>query len=342
MEENRNTNNNTNILKQLIDTNPYIKGAWKAAEKQGESDFLQASQTQGGVSANQQLLSQIMQMTQPMNVPGTRKGWAAGTADFFLGRGFDPNAPQQVQLSPSFAMKLLQMQQEEPLRQIQMQKGSLDILQGLQQLWQQTPEGRADILKQKELESEAVTRGQISAKKGEARAELRDILENQYYPVSDLIPTSGGPMRYLTGSTSTLKGKLGMGMSGAAVQQLEGLNNRLRIALVRAAGDVGNIALPEQIAQQKLLFSVYDTPQLRELKKATLSDLSEAYKSNNSSRVKAIIRKWVNNEQFKKNYGEGFSGALGGTKPTRTKQKVSPILEAIRQERLRRQQMKTK
>jgi hypothetical protein len=152
------------VMKGLLERNPYLKGAAKAAEKKGASDFEQAAQAEGGMQANQQLLGQLMQMIQPFDVPGTKIGTMGAVDNFLQGKGFNPEQAKQAQLKPSLALSIMEMaQKQEGLPQEQAKK-DIDIIKGLMDIQGSTPEGQrqAEVFK---------AQGQALAQEEKKRAE---------------------------------------------------------------------------------------------------------------------------------------------------------------------------
>ena len=66
---------------------------------------------------------------------------------------------------------------------------------------------------------------------------------------------------------------------------------RLRVQLVRAAGDVGNINITEQEAAEKLIPGFYDADETANLKKAYLREISKAIDSGDPNEVKKVLDK---------------------------------------------------
>jgi len=130
--------------------------------------------------------------------------------------------------------------------------------------------------------------------------ELNTTLNDIYFPVADLLPTANGMGRWV--NALRLKGKslAPKDVEGTAAAALDNLNKRLRVTLVRAAGDVGNINIMEQLAAEQLLYKLNDTDKLREVKKATLQDLTRAINKRDKSAVRNVISKWMKTEEFKK------------------------------------------
>tara|TARA_Y100000310_G_scaffold321001_1_gene378044 strand:- start:102 stop:1085 length:984 start_codon:yes stop_codon:yes gene_type:complete len=139
-----------------------------------------------------------------------------------------------------------------------------------------------------------------TAEKDVSLKELRDTLDDVYFPVADLLPTKDGFARWLNAAQLKYKGLKQEDAVGFASAQLQNLNKRLRVTLVRAAGDVGNINIVEQLAAEQLLYNLDDSTGLRSLKKATLLDLSRAVNDRDESAVKNIIRTWMGTKEFQK------------------------------------------
>lgn len=76
---------------------------------------------------------------------------------------------------------------------------------------------------------------------------------------------------------------------GRAVAAHDAARKRLRVQLVRAAGDVGNINVVEQKAAEQMLPTLWDDAQTAELKRAYLKDIGKAINSGDGSEVKRVI-----------------------------------------------------
>ena len=259
---------------------------------------------------------ELLSQTQ-VPIAGSRKGILA-LGDLLQGQGFNPDAPRTTVRGDEDAIKILgnlvgivKGQQDIEKAPMEMNKATIDVAKGLNELLKETPEGEErelqKTIKEKEMGAEATARGTKMGETSFAKEQLSDILDNIYFPVGDALPTAEGMGRFKNAASLAIQGFTGKGEMGALVQELDGLNNRLRVTLVRAAGDVGNINIMEQLAQQKLAFRLDDTPQFRELKKAVLKDLSSAYGAKESGKAKEVIKKFMNNPQFKEKYGKQFS-----------------------------------
>ena len=335
-EQNKNTNdaspNVSEVIKNLLETSPYLKGAYKKAQETGAADYESAASSEGGMSAQTNLMKQLVDMsTKSFPIEGTRIGEGAAIGKFFTGQGYNPDEPKRGQLKGTTAialMKMLQAQRDAPQkraeRDVSITKGLLDIQgvpkerqlqdiriqKGLEELFALSPEGRKRAIQVKEDSARATARGARAGATEFSREKLNTMLTGEYFPMVDILPTGEGWKRYTTGAGLGLQGVGGKGEMGAIVQQVGNMNNRMRVELARAAGDVGNLALAEQLAQQKLLVALDDTPQLRELKRATLEDLSISYKSGDSTKVKQVLQNWLKSKEFKENYGQDFGKNL--------------------------------
>lgn len=161
--------------------------------------------------------------------------------------------------------------------------------------------------KQEELQDvvekqKATTAATKEAERQAKLVQLRSDINNVYFPVANNIPTINGSWidRKKFAAELWLKGKNEQGTPvGAMVTQLDSLNKRLRVTLVRAAGDVGNLNIVEQKAAEELLFRLDDSTSVRELKKAVLQDLAAGVQTGDSSYVKKLIDKWVKSPEYK-------------------------------------------
>jgi hypothetical protein len=80
---------------------------------------------------------------------------------------------------------------------------------------------------------------------------------------------------------------------GRAVATHDAARKRLRVQLVRAAGDVGNINIVEQKAAEQMIPTEFDDYETAELKRAYLKDIGSAINSGDGKEVKSIVNKWM-------------------------------------------------
>ena len=78
-------------------------------------------------------------------------------------------------------------------------------------------------------------------------------------------------------------------VKGTAARVHDAARKRLRVQLVRAAGDVGNINIVEQTAAEKLIPGFYDSEDTARLKNAYLQEIATAIDSGDANAVKEIL-----------------------------------------------------
>jgi hypothetical protein len=96
---------------------------------------------------------------------------------------------------------------------------------------------------------------------------------------------------------------------GAAAATHAAASKRLRVQLVRAAGDVGNINIVEQEAAEKLIPRWDDSETTAKLKRAYLKQVSKAIGSGDENEVKKVLRE----------IGIGYSAKTPSGLPTQSK-----------------------
>lgn len=270
----------------------------------------------------QDILGQINQLgSQKVPKAGTITGILPALFQAIKGQGFKPFAPQQEALGMTEAIDILQLQNQMqqqagqvPKTQTELLKNLIDIAKttGNEELYkaaggqispdidwrtgQLTPEAKA---KERALGERAVEVEKMNIKKEELAQEL-----DNYFEIGDLLPTAEGVERFQKGFTLFGKGVLQSDVIGAAAADLDKLNKKLRVKLVRAAGDVGNLNIVEQKAAEELLFNLSDSTPLRAIKKAFLTDMKRAIDDKNPSQVKLLIKEWVSNPEFQAKYPE--------------------------------------
>lgn len=99
---------------------------------------------------------------------------------------------------------------------------------------------------------------------------------NDFLTLDEQIPRGKGIERFTTGLSSLAEGIKQEGSVGKAVAAHQALSKRLRVSLVRAAGDVGNINIVEQEAAEKIIPGIFDSDEVVEVKRTFLKQLSKA------------------------------------------------------------------
>ncbi len=153
------------------------------------------------------------------------------------------------------------------------------------------------------------------------KAQLRQDLD-VYAEIADLIPTGEGAQRFVTGVQNFAQGITQETPTGIAVAELSALNKRLRVSLVRAAGDVGNINIVEQKAAGELLFKLSDSTGLRRLKMAVLRDLTRAINAKDAGAVKTLIQEFMRTDEFKREVFRGDEGRIATDSETGDRARV--------------------
>jgi len=308
MADKNNTNTDVDIgkvVKNMLESSPYLKGAYKEAQKKGSEDFAQASQQEGGQQANEKLIQQLIQLTTTtFDIPGTKAGHSAAIGDFLTGKGFDPDRPRQFQLKGSTALKLMQMQQDQAGVPREQTESDLGIIKDLLKIRESTrsPEERARL---KESDAAATARGTMAGKKEVASEELSANIQD-YKTVLASIPAGKGLDRFQAGLSAWKKSFSQADDVGIAAAYLEDMNKKLRVNVARI-NDVGNLNENEQEAAERLLVGLFDSEGLREVKVAFLDNLTTAALKRDPVRIRAILKKWQKNPQFKQASKENVS-----------------------------------
>jgi hypothetical protein len=156
--------------------------------------------------------------------------------------------------------------------------------------------------KKAKLEVETAAKKTTATKTAErdlAKKELNKEIED-FFLVDNLVPrTDGGFLdRIIQGSTNVATGMNQSSSEGFALATHDGIRKRLRVRLVRAAGDVGNINIVEQQAAEQIIPTKWDSKGTAELKKAYLREATKALNDNNPSEVKKILARFAETEAF--------------------------------------------
>lgn len=147
-------------------------------------------------------------------------------------------------------------------------------------------------LKQKEQETKIVRRATLTEEMNVKRAAYKKDLDN-FLAIDDILHQARGEGagRFGAGFGMSLKGVTQKSKLGQAVGAYDAVSKRLRVQLVRAAGDVGNINIVEQQAAEKLIPSKFDSKQTAEIKRSYLKEISKAIDNQDPSLVKVTLDK---------------------------------------------------
>ena len=120
---------------------------------------------------------------------------------------------------------------------------------------------------------------------------LKDL--NNFLLVDDVLQQARGTGAGRFGAGLTMVGKgLEQGTPlGQAVATHEAARKRLRVQLVRAAGDVGNINIVEQEAAELLIPTQWDAVETARLKRAYLQELGRAINNNDGNAIREVLNR---------------------------------------------------
>lgn len=150
------------------------------------------------------------------------------------------------------------------------------------------------------------------------RAELSKEL-NDFFLVDDQIKRTdeGFVGRIMQGVGSTAAGLDQSTAEGFSIATHDALKKRLRVRLVRAAGDVGNINIVEQTAAEQIIPGKWDSKGTAKLKRAFLKKASEALSSKEGpeleSEIKTILNDFAKTKAFEGPQGKEADKVTGGT-----------------------------
>jgi len=123
---------------------------------------------------------------------------------------------------------------------------------------------------------------------------------NTFLSVDDVLQQARGQGlgRLTAGGKMTWEGFKQDTPLGQAVASHEAARKRLRVQLVRAAGDVGNINIVEQKAAEMMIPTQWDAADTATLKRAYLQQIGQAINNNDGNAVKDIIVKFMGTPVF--------------------------------------------
>jgi hypothetical protein len=184
----------------------------------------------------------------------------------------------------------------------------------------QKPEGFNDFMN-KPMKSKAELEGEAaSSKKLNERNLNRQELSkelNDFFLVDDQLPRTdeGFVGRTMQGIQSTAAGMDQSTAQGFAIATHDALKKRLRVRLVRAAGDVGNINIVEQSAAEQIIPGKWDAAGTAKLKRAFLKKASEALTTKEGpeleSEIKNILNDFAKTKAFDGPKGEEANKVTG-------------------------------
>jgi len=118
---------------------------------------------------------------------------------------------------------------------------------------------------------------------------------SNFFAVDDVLQQARGQGlgRLTAGGKMTWEGFTQKSPLGQAVASHEAARKRLRVQLVRAAGDVGNINIVEQKAAEMMIPTQWDAADTATLKRAYLQELGRAINNNDGNALKDVIVKFM-------------------------------------------------
>lgn len=155
------------------------------------------------------------------------------------------------------------------------------------------------VLSPKQIEERALSQGRaagiiqgekdIAVLNVKRKVLARDL--ERFFNIDDVLQEARakGAERFGSGIKMTWEGITRNTPLGQAVAAHEGAVKRLRVQLVRAAGDVGNINIVEQEAAEKLIPTKWDDYETASLKRAYLQELTRAINDNDGNMVRDIL-----------------------------------------------------
>jgi hypothetical protein len=146
------------------------------------------------------------------------------------------------------------------------------------------------------------------------KAQLRDDLKS-FFSIDDVLQQNRGEGlgRLKSGFNMKVAGFKQDSTLGRAVASHEAARKRLRVQLVRAAGDVGNINIVEQQAAEMMVPREFDDAGTAEIKRAYLKQIAQAIDGGDPNAVKEIINRFMQEDVYNGFIPEGQE-ELGSSK----------------------------
>ena len=168
----------------------------------------------------------------------------------------------------------------------------------------------------KKIQEETVT---LNLKRSVLRKDL-----TSFFSVDDVIQRARGKGwgRFGSGAQMFLEGVGQNTTLGRAVAVHDATSKRLRVQLVRAAGDVGALNIVEQKAAEEMVPSTYDDSKTAQIKRAYLKQISKAIDDESEDEVKKVMDKFLSDDvsSIKKFVVEGKSYYIPNAKVKAFKQ----------------------
>lgn len=260
-----------------------------------------------GQQSPQNVLDQVLSLSGTQVPTGERMGLIPS-----LLKGHGTSRPElKDDLGIDNAIKVLglqgNMQSQEldvPQKQANLIKTLLDLstqIKGMGAESEEPERGPGGNLTTKGIEQQegAQVRGRKTEEDRQKKLQLNQDLE-AYFALGEALPTGEGFIgRNIQGASNKLQSLQQKTSTGVASGRLRALNKRLRVTFSKAAGEVGSLTADEQKSAELLLWADNDSTKNRQLKTATMKDLSRAINSGEASEVKRLIGEWMQSETFK-------------------------------------------
>ena len=157
------------------------------------------------------------------------------------------------------------------------------------------------------LKAQVSERAAVSTQANKNRAEMNEKRRQyrqdlgSFMAVDDVLHQSRGEgtERFGAGMKMYIEGVKQDSTLGRAVAMHDAAKKRLRVQLVRSAGDVGNLNIVEQAAAELLIPGKFDDYGTAELKRAYLKDVGRAIEDEDGGAVKELISRWMQEDAYK-------------------------------------------
>lgn len=199
-------------------------------------------------------------------------------------------------------------------------------IKDIQDIVAKTPSGQAQSMEQKVLEEGKTIEARKIAERNLSRLELNKELQDFFLVDNNIPRTDAGLIgRTVQGLQNVASSFDQSNVTGFAAATHDALKKRLRVRLVRAAGDVGNINIVEQKAAEQIIPGFFDASGTAKLKRAFLAKASEALSTKEGPELESSIKTILN--EFAQS--PAFTGPKGAEAKKLTKKyKLGEIVEA--------------